>query len=74
MNQNGSSMNQSLNSTRSASSPGHEAVMSDTPDATEKSKTEEEKIDRTAMELARRGQNRIHGAEEVSPESTIFSK
>lgn len=72
--QNESSMNQNLNSTKTSSSPSHEAVMPDTPDATTASKTASEKLNQSAMQTARRAQNRIHINEERSPESTIFTK
>jgi len=72
--QNESSMNQNLNNTKTSSVPSHEAVMSDTPDAVDTSKTVSERLDQSAMQAARRAQNRIHINEERSPESTIFTK
>jgi len=67
-------LNQDLNSTQTAVSPAHDHLVSDTPDATEVTKSEEERIDRTAMQMARRAQNRIHNSEERLPEDTIFTK
>ena len=69
MNQNDSSMNRNLNSTKSPIRPSHEAVESHTGDA-----TEQENLDRVAMESAKRAQNRIHNDEETTPGNTIFSK
>jgi hypothetical protein len=64
-------LNQDLNSTQTAVSPAHDHLVSD---ATEVTKSEEERIDRTAMQMARRAQNRIHNSEERLPEDTIFTK
>jgi len=74
MNQNDSSTNRNLNSTKNAARPSHEAVESHTGDATEAGKTEEQQVDRVAMESAKRAQHRIHNDEETTPGNTIFSK
>ena len=74
MNQNDSSMNRNLNSTKDPARPSHEAVESHTGDATDATKTEEQQVDRVAMEGAKRAQNRIHNDEENTPGNTIFSK
>ncbi len=66
--------NLNLNSTKSAARPSHEAVESHTGDATDSGKSEEQHVDRIAMESAKRAQNRIHNDEETTPGSTIFSK
>ena len=71
MNQNDSSSNRNLNSTKSPIRPSHEAVESHTGDA---QTSEDEKLDRVAMEGAKRAQNRIHNDEETTPGNTIFSK
>ena len=68
------SSNLNLNSTKSSVRPSHEALESNTGDATDVAKTEEQKIDRAAGEMAQRSTNRIHHGEERNPEDTIFSK
>ena len=67
MNQNDGSSNLHLNSTKSAAWPLHEAVESHTGDA---NTSEEQKIDRIAMECAKP----IHNDEERAPGNIIFSK
>jgi hypothetical protein len=72
--QNDSVLSKDLNATKTASLPSHEHLLSDTPDATELGKTEEERMDKLAMESARRGQNRVHANEGKIPGSEIFTK
>ena len=74
MAQSDSSSNLNLNSSKSPIRPSHEALESHTGDATDAAKSEEQKMDRTAMESAKRAQNRIHNDEETTPGNTIFSK
>lgn len=74
MNQNDSSMNRNLNSTKSPIRPSHEAVEQHTGDATDAVKSDQEHMDRVAMESAKRSQNRLHNDEETTPGNTIFSK
>lgn len=73
MNQNDSSLNRNLNSTKSPIRPSHEAVEQHTGDATDVAKNEQQKMDRVAMESAKRSQNRIHNDEDTS-NTTVFSK
>lgn len=68
------SLNLNLNSTKEAAHPSHEARTEHTGDATEAKKSEEERLDRAAMESAKRAENRIHKDEETTPGNTIFSK
>ncbi len=72
--QNDSTMNENLKSTKTASNPSHDAIMPDTRDASDRNKTVEQRMDRSAMETARRAQNRLHINEERTPQNTIFSK
>ena len=72
--QDGSSMNEALNSTKTASTPSHDHLLDPADVADESLLTESQRLDRSAMESAKRAQNRIHSNEERSPESTIFSK
>ncbi len=62
-------MAQGLNSTKTPARPSHEAIESTGEEA-----TEQQKIDRVAMESAKRGQNRIHADETKIPGSSIFTK
>lgn len=68
------STNLNLNSTKTGARPSHEAVESHTGDATDAAKGSEERLDRVAMESAKRSQNRIHNDEQRNPEDTIFTK
>jgi hypothetical protein len=72
--QNDSVLNKDINATKTASLPSHDHLLSDTPDATELGKTEEERLDKMAMESARRAQNRVHANEGRTPGSEIFTK
>ena len=72
--QDGSSRNQVLNSAKTASTPSHDHLVDGGETADDSLLTEAQRLDRSAMESAKRAQNRIHNNEEKSPESTIFSK
>jgi hypothetical protein len=61
------------NSTKTGARPSHEAIEKQA-DATTMNKTERQKIDKMAMEMAKRGENEIIGDEEVNPEDTEFTK
>ena len=71
---NDSSTNLNLNSTKTGARPSHEAVETHTGEATDAAKSEQDKVDRVAMESAKRGQNRIHNDEQRNPEDTLFTK
>lgn len=66
-------MAQGLNSTKSASRPSHEAIESEAP-ATEVGKSKQKKMDNAAMQLAKRGENRIRSNEDRTPGNTMFTK
>ena len=66
-------MAQGANSSKTGARPSHEAVEQDA-DATVEEMTEQERIDKIAMESARRAENRILADEEVNPEDTMFTK
>jgi hypothetical protein len=66
-------MAQGLDSTKTGARPSHEAI-EEGVDATEVGKSEQHKMDHTAMQMAKRAQNRIHEDEETTPGNTIFSK
>jgi hypothetical protein len=61
-----------LDSTKTADRPSHEAIESTGGEATEG--TTQERLDREAMESAKRAQNRIHADETKNPGSSIFTK
>lgn len=63
-----------LDSTKTASRPSHEAVESTGGAATGVARTPEERVDREAMESAKRAQNRIHENEDNTPANSIFTK
>jgi hypothetical protein len=61
-----------LDSTKTADRPSHEAIESTGGEAT--AATPQERLDREAMESAKRAQNRIHDDETKTPGSSIFTK
>jgi hypothetical protein len=67
-------MEQDLHSSKTPARPSHEAIEDKIGINTLTDQTEEQKIDKVAMEGAKRAQNRIHANEEHIPGSTIFSK
>lgn len=62
-----------LDSTKTADRPSHEAIESTGGEATE-GLTPERRLDREAMESAKRAQNRIHDDETKNPGTSIFTK
>lgn len=69
MSQHDESTNLNLNSTKTPARPSHEAVESHDTDA-----TGEKHIDHSAMESAKRAENRIHQNEESTVKNSIISK
>ena len=67
-------MAQGVDATKTPARPSHEAIEGSTGDATDVAKTEQHKIDHTAMESAKRAENRIHSDEEKNPGGSIFTK
>jgi hypothetical protein len=61
-----------LDSTKTAGRPSHEAVETTGGAGTEG--TPQERLDREAMESAKRAQNRIHDDESKNPGTSIFTK
>jgi hypothetical protein len=61
-----------LDSTKTADRPSHEAVEDIVADSSES--TPEQRLDRAAMESAKRAQNRIHEDETKNPGTSIFTK
>jgi hypothetical protein len=61
-------MAQGIDATKTPGRPSHEAIESTG------SESEEQKIDKVAMESAKRAQNRIHSDETKVPGSSIFTK
>ena len=59
-----------LDSTKTAARPSHEAIES----GTEENATPAERLDHSAMESAKRAQNRIHADESKNPGTSIFTK
>ena len=62
-----------VNSTKTGARPSHEAIEKQA-DATTLNKTDQQKIDKIAMGMAKRGENEILADEEVNPEDTTFTK
>jgi hypothetical protein len=61
-------MAQGLDATKTPGRPSHEAV-EETGEESDKSS-----LDKSAMESAKRAQNRIHADETTNPGSSIFTK
>ena len=66
-------MAQGLDSTKSAALPSHEAIEEGVT-ATEVGKTDQQKIDHVAMEMAKRADNRTKSYEDTAPDQQIFTK
>ncbi len=63
-----------LDSTKTPARPSHEAIESSGGNATDANQSARERLDKEAMESAKRAQNRIHDDEQKNPEDTIFTK
>ncbi len=63
-----------LDSTKTAGRPSHEALESPDSVADAGVLTPQQRLDRIAMESAKRAQNRIHADEGKIPGSSIFTK
>ena len=63
-----------LDSTKTAARPSHEAIESSGGQATEIGDTPLQRVDKEAMESAKRAQNRIHDNEGRNPGTSIFTK
>jgi hypothetical protein len=61
-----------LDSTKTTERPSHEAIESDGAHAIDS--TPQERLDHSAMESAKRAQNRIHDDEGRNPGTEIFTK
>ena len=61
-------MAQGIDATKTPARPSHEAIESTS------SESNESKIDKVAMESAKRAENRIHSDETKIPGSSIFTK
>ena len=66
-------MAQGVNSSKTPARPSHEAIEQEA-DVTVAGKTDQKRMDKAAMESAKRAQNRIHGEEQVNPEDKMFTK
>ncbi len=63
-----------LDSTKTAARPSHEAIESTGGEADGLGETPEQRLDQSAMESAKRAQNRIHADEGKNPGTSIFTK
>lgn len=64
--------NLNLDSTKTGARPSHEALESHT--AADGEHSEDARLNQSAMESAKRAQNRIHNDEETTPGNTLFTK
>lgn len=67
-------MAQGVDATKTPARPSHEALEHKPGTATGAGLTEHEKLDKSAMQGAKRAENRIHSNEETTPGNSIFSK
>lgn len=67
-------MEQNLNSNRTPARPSHEAVDTTLRDGKLADKSDQERMDQTAMKAAKRAENRLVGNEERIPGETMFTK
>lgn len=63
-----------LDSTKTGARPSHEAIQSTGGNATNVTSTPEERVDREAMESAKRAQNRMKDNEGKNPGTQEFTK
>jgi hypothetical protein len=63
-----------VDSTKTPGRPSHEAVEKGAEEVTQAGKSEEHKIDRAAMQGAKRAENRIKSNEDNTPGNSIFTK
>lgn len=63
-----------LDSTKTAGRPSHEALESTGSVADAGRQTPQQRLDRSAMQSAKRAQNRIHADEGNIPGTSIFTK
>lgn len=66
-------MAQGLNSTKSGSRPSHEAIEQNA-DVAKEGKTEAQKVNDSAMESAKRANNRTRANEDSTPGNSTFTK
>jgi hypothetical protein len=66
-------MAQGLDSTKTAALPSHEAIEEGVT-ATDAGKTDQQKIDRIAMDMAKRADNRTKAYEDTAPDQQTFTK
>jgi hypothetical protein len=66
-------MAQGLDSTKNPALPSHEAIEEGVT-ATDVGKSDEQKIDRIAMEMAKRADNRTKSYEDTAPDQQVFTK
>lgn len=74
MRQNESELNANLNSSTTMATPSHSHLERDTPAADAATLDPRARLDESAMQSARRAQNRQHRNEERTPGNSIFSK
>ncbi len=67
-------MAQGLDTTKTPARPSHEAIEETGGQATDITDTPIERADHSAMESAKRAQNRIHADEGKNPGTQIFTK
>jgi hypothetical protein len=63
-----------VDSTKTPDRPSHEALEKGAEEVTEAGKSEEHKIDRAAMQGAKRAENRIKSNVDSTPGNSIFTK
>jgi hypothetical protein len=67
-------MEQNLNSNKTPARPSHQAVETKLHDGKLTGKSDQQRIDQTAMKAAKRAGNRIAGDAERVPAETMFKK
>jgi hypothetical protein len=63
-----------LDSTKTGARPSHEAIEESGGNATDVANSEREHLDHSAMQSAKRAENRIHADEGKNPGNQIFTK
>jgi len=67
-------MEKDINSNKTVARPSHNAVDTSLHDGKLTNRTEQQRVDQTAMKAAKRAENRIVSNDQKTPDSTMFTK
>jgi len=67
-------MEKDINSNKTVARPAHNAVDTSLHDGKLTNRTEQQRMDQTAMKAAKRAENRIVSNDQKTPDSSMFTK